>query len=146
MNNRSISRDEWHLFTRMSSAGHVDRQPQENDNQKPHWVSRQVWDSLDELEALVIFNGLKESITEHSEQWREHFNVSYLLLLKPGLHVRRKHKHKKMERLTFSFACAYAPSLRRTRNPGYKTQTQAHFKHNSSSSAMLDSNVAAVAR
>ena len=41
MNNGSVSRDEWQLFTRMSSNAEVDR-AQDSDVQKPRWVSHQV--------------------------------------------------------------------------------------------------------
>ena len=74
MNNGSISRDEWKLFTHISTDLHGD-EPQESDIQKPHWVSRHVWESVDELELLSVFNGLKNSVTGQSDQWREYFNV-----------------------------------------------------------------------
>lgn len=75
MNTGFVSRDEWQLFTRMSADNHVDV-PQGGDVQMPHWVSQQVWDAIDDLELLPVFSGLKQSVTEQSEQWREYFNVS----------------------------------------------------------------------
>ena len=74
MNNGSISRDEWKLFTHISTDLHGD-EPQESDVQKPHWVSGHVWKSVDELELLSVFNGLKNSVAGQSDQWREYFNV-----------------------------------------------------------------------
>lgn len=74
MNTGFVSRDEWQLFTRMSADGHVDA-PQGSDVQMPHWVSQQVWDAIDDLELLSVFSGLKQSVIEQSEQWREYFNV-----------------------------------------------------------------------
>ena len=41
MNNGSVSRDEWQLFTRLPSNALVDR-PRDGDVEKPHWVSDQV--------------------------------------------------------------------------------------------------------
>lgn len=74
MNTGSLSRDEWQLFTRMPNGPYVD-EPQEGDVQKPHWVSLQVWDSIGDLELLSVFSGLRQSVAEQSEQWREYFNV-----------------------------------------------------------------------
>ena len=74
MNNGSVSRDEWQLFIRVSADHHTD-EPQESDAQKPHWVPRHVWESVAELELLPVFSGLRKSVAEHSEQWREYFNV-----------------------------------------------------------------------
>ena len=42
MNNGSVSRDEWQLFTQLPSNAQVDRL-RESDVEKPHWVSDQVW-------------------------------------------------------------------------------------------------------
>lgn len=74
MNNGSISRDEWKLFTHISTDLHGD-EPQESDVQKPHWVSGHVWESVDELELLSVFNCLRNSVAGQSEQWQEYFNV-----------------------------------------------------------------------
>lgn len=42
MNNGSVSRDEWQLFTRLPDNAQVSR-PRDDDVEKPDWVSDQVW-------------------------------------------------------------------------------------------------------
>lgn len=75
MNKGSLSRDEWQLFARVSADLHTD-EPQESHAEKPSWVSHYVWEAVDELQLLPLFSDLKRSVAEHSEQWREYFNVS----------------------------------------------------------------------
>ena len=40
----------------------------------------QVWESVDDLQLLPVFSGLKQSVAEHSDQWREYFNVRCLIV------------------------------------------------------------------
>ena len=42
MNNGSVSRDEWQLFTRLPDNAQVSR-PRDSDVEKPDWVLDQVW-------------------------------------------------------------------------------------------------------
>ena len=74
MNSGALSRDEWKLFSQLSTEFHSNK-PDSSDIEKPHWVRRHVWHSVDELELLPAFKGLKTSVAEQSEQWREYFTV-----------------------------------------------------------------------
>lgn len=75
MNSGSVSRDEWLIFSRVPTefpANDLD----ESDSPRPHWLPRRAWLAIDELEVLPAFKGLKNSVVDQSEQWREYFNVS----------------------------------------------------------------------
>lgn len=79
MNSGALSRDEWKLFSQLSTEFHSNK-PDSSDIEKPHWVRRHVWHSVDELELLPAFKGLKTSVAEQSEQWREYFTLPPVLL------------------------------------------------------------------
>ncbi|XP_029192398.2 LOW QUALITY PROTEIN: dynein heavy chain domain-containing protein 1-like [Acropora millepora] len=84
LNSGSVSRDEWLIFSRMPTefpANHLE----ESDSPIPHWLPRRAWLAIDELEVLPAFKGLKNSVANQSEQWREYFNLPAVLLgLTPG--------------------------------------------------------------
>ena len=75
LNSGSVSRDEWLIFSRMPTEFPAS-DLEESDSPIPHWLPRRAWLAIDELEVLPAFKGLKNSVANQSEQWREYFNVS----------------------------------------------------------------------
>lgn len=75
LNSGSVSRDEWLIFNRKPTEFPAN-DLEEGDSPRPHWLPRRAWLAIDELEVLPAFKGLKKSVGNQSEQWREYFNVS----------------------------------------------------------------------
>ena len=75
MNSDSVSRDEWLIFSHKPTEFPAN-DLEEGDSPRPHWLPRRAWLAIDELEVLPAFKGLRKSVGNQSEQWREYFNVS----------------------------------------------------------------------